>query len=444
MRLIDVKTQKLETRKLEDFTSGTLSYAILSHTWGAEEITFDGMKTKPDKQKAGWRKIDLSCKQAKEDGYDYVWCDTCCIDKNSSAELSESINSMFRWYQEAEKCYAFLEDIQEVEELTKAKWFTRGWTLQELIAPKSLVFYVSCDTTWREIGTREEATMAKKIAGITGIDESFLRGVDSTGHVHGASFAKRVAWAADRKTERKEDIAYCLMGLLDVNMPLLYGEGGVKAFRRLQEEYLKVHPDQSFLAWLLPSGDEEPRTTSDGNLLAGHPDDFRKCKRISLASDDAAPFTLNNKGLQIRLPLYQNRSVDAKRSPEYFAVLACYSDAQPEYRIRMPLCAVERSAETLSFLPSSQHHPVSTDEFDNARLTNCFILRTPPPLTPRLLSVNGLSELISWKPKIVYLNPSTGTWDCLSKPGDLDPSILRPELWGPSSSSVSILGQYEQ
>ncbi|KAI4699054.1 hypothetical protein J4E81_004945 [Alternaria sp. BMP 2799] len=401
MRLIDVKTQKLKTLKLEDFTSGKYTYAILSHTWGPEEITFNEMETKPDEHKAGWRKLDLSCKQAKEDGYDYVWCDTCCIDKSSSAELSESINSMFRWYQEADICYAFLEDIQDVDEIAKAKWFTRGWTLQELIAPKSLVFYVEDDNAaWREIGTREN--LAKEISKITKIDKSLLRGASSIRDIHGASFAKRVSWAAKRTTTVDEDIAYCLMGLLDVNMPLLYGEGDVKAFRRLQEEYLKIHPDQSFLAWLLPPGDGGPRA-SDGDLLASLPKDFGRCNGISLASDDATPFTLNNKGLQIRLPLFQNKIVDVRRSPKYFAILACHSDAQPEYRVRIPLHAVERSAKTFAFLPGHEHHPVSADEFEDARLTECFILRTPPPLTPRLLSVNDLPKLISWKPKIIWI-----------------------------------------
>ena len=436
MRLINVKN-----KNLEDFTGrsppeyailshtwSTPKYDILSHTWGTEEITFSEMQSQqPDKDKAGWKKIELSCKQAEDDGHGYVWCDTCCIDKSSSAELSESINSMFRWYQEAEVCYAFLEDISDVKDLGKAKWFTRGWTLQELIAPKSLVFYVEDDNAaWRKIGIREEVATANQIAGITGIDEYFLRGVDSTSRVHGASFAKRVAWASNRTTTRHEDIAYCLMGLLDVNMPLLYGEGGVKAFRRLQEEYLKVNPDQSFLAWLRPE-DGEPNT-SDGNLFAAHPKYFQKCNKISLASDDAAAFTLNNKGLQIRLPLFQNRSDNAIRSPEYFAILACYSDAQPGYRIRIPLRAVERSAESFTLFPGREHVPDLPDEFDDAHMTNCVVLRTLPPLTPRLLSVNSLPELISWKPKIIYLNPSTGTWDCLSEPADLDPNILRPEL----------------
>ncbi|KAH6868040.1 heterokaryon incompatibility protein-domain-containing protein [Alternaria rosae] len=405
MRLINVITQKLE-----DFTGRPPpKYAILSHTWGTEEITFSEMQSQPDTRKAGLEKILLSCNQARIDGHDYIWCDTCCIDKSSSAELSESINSMFRWYQEAEICYAFLEDVQDVKDLACAKWFTRGWTLQELIAPKSFVFF---NSAWQYVGTREK--LADEIAETTKIHKSFLSG--SVSNIHEAGFAKRVAWAANRTTTRDEDIAYCLMGLLDVNMPLLYGEGGVKAFRRLQEEYLKVHPDQSFLAWLLPPGNGGPRV-SDGELLASHPKDFGQCNGISLASDDATPFTLNNKGLQIRLPLFQNRSTDAIRSPEYFAILACYSDAQPEYRIRISLRAVERSAETFAFLPSGEHHPVSADEFDAARLTNCFILRTPPPLTPRLLSVNDLPEsLVSWKPKIVNLNTWTWTWDCLSKP----------------------------
>lgn len=190
MRLINVIT-----RELEDFPSHLPTYAILSHTWGAEEVTFSDIQSHHNTGKAGWKKILLSCKQAQADDCGYVWCDTCCIDKSSSAELSESINSMFRWYQEAKVCYAFLEDIQEADEIAKAQWFMRGWTLQELIAPKSLVFYVKYDNaTWREIGTRKN--LARKVQEITEIDDSFLRGVGSMSDVRGASFAKRVAWAA--------------------------------------------------------------------------------------------------------------------------------------------------------------------------------------------------------------------------------------------------------
>jgi hypothetical protein len=416
MRLINVETQKLE-----NFTSRTPPYAILSHTWGAEEVTFSEIQSQPDTDKDGWRKIMLSCKQAKDDGYRYVWCDTCCIDKSSSAELSESINSMFRWYQEAEVCYVFLQDIQHGAEFSRAKWFTRGWCLQELIAPKRLNFY---GPAWQAAGTRH--SWAPTISFITGIDMIYLRGEGSLSHLHKASFAKRVSWAANRITTRDEDIAYCLMGLLNVNMPLLYGEGGTKAFGRLQEEYLRVNVDHSFLAWLLYTGDRFPDrveypNTPDGNLLATHPKDFHLCKRISLSNDDVAPFSLNNKGLRIDLPLFQSpsRKSRPRRSPEYFAVLACHSDEKPEARIRIPLRAKERSAKTFAFLPSEMHHAVATDEFDSARLTECFILRNPKLLAPRMLSVSDLpASLVSWKPKVIYFDISTSTWICLSKPSE--------------------------
>jgi hypothetical protein len=418
MRLINATTQELES-----FVGRAPPYAILSHTWGPEEVTFNEMQSQPDTTKAGWRKILLACQQAKDDGYSYVWCDTCCIDKSSSAELSESINSMFRWYQEAEVCYAFLEDIQDVKELAGARWFTRGWTLQELIAPEWLVFY---NAAWRDIGTRKD--LAKEVSRIIDIDEEFLAGANSLSKIRGASFAKRVSWAADRITTRDEDIAYCLMGLFDVNMPLLYGEGGIKAFRRLQEEFLKVNGDQSFLTWRLRRENGGPNT-SDGNLLASHPKDFQQCNRITLAGDDVAPFSLNNKGLRIHLPLFQNREVN-KRSPEYFAVLACHLDGEIEHRIGIPLRAMEKSTETFTLLPRERHHSVSTDEFDAARLTDCFILRNPKPLTPRSLSVSDLpASLVLWNPKIVYLDTSTSTWVYLStplKPGT--PLIQMPGL----------------
>jgi hypothetical protein len=373
------------------------------------------MQSQPDTTKAGWRKIRLACQQAKDDGYGYVWCDTCCIDKSSSAELSESINSMFRWYQEAEVCYAFLDDVQDIEELAGARWFTRGWTLQELIAPKRLVFY---NAAWTDIGTRKD--LAKEVSEIVAIDEEFLAGANSLSKIRGASFAKRVAWAANRITTRNEDIAYCLMGLLDVNMPLLYGEGGIKAFRRLQEEFLKVNVDQSFLTWRLRRENGGPNT-SDGNLLASHPKDFQQCNRISLAGDDVAPFSLNNKGLRIHLPLFQKRRVH-QRSPEYFAVLACHLDGAIEHRIGIPLRAVEKSTETFTLLPRERHHHVSTDEFAAARFADCFILRNPKPLTPRMLSISNLpASLFLWKPEILYLDTSTSTWVCLSKP--LEPKI---------------------
>lgn len=173
----------------------------------------------------------------------------CCIDKTSSAELSEAINSMFRWYQNAQACYAYLADVssdsgpsQEPSEFSKSRWFTRGWTLQELIAPSNVVFY---SRDWHILGTKDQ--LADLLERITRIDCETLRGQD----LQFVSVSKKMSWAAHRKTSRVEDIAYSLLGIFDVNMPLLYGEGK-KAFLRLQEEILKVSNDQTLFAWGFP------------------------------------------------------------------------------------------------------------------------------------------------------------------------------------------------
>ncbi|KAJ2992024.1 hypothetical protein NUW58_g2313 [Xylaria curta] len=235
------------TRGMREFVSYKQAphYAILSHTWGDEEVSFkdwqDGAWEHME-QKEGFRKIDGCCRQAVAESLDWVWIDTCCIDKRSSAELSEAINSMFNWYKQADVCYAYLYDVfDDIESnLGRCRWVTRGWTLQELIAPRKVVFYSG---DWKAIGTRSE--LAGRLATITGIDKRFL-----TGKALGdANVAQRMSWAAKRTTSREEDEAYCLLGIFDVNMPLIYGEGP-RAFRRLQEVLAREYPeDHSLFAW---------------------------------------------------------------------------------------------------------------------------------------------------------------------------------------------------
>ncbi|KAF2188751.1 HET-domain-containing protein, partial [Zopfia rhizophila CBS 207.26] len=145
MRLLRTKTLELS----EFLGSNIPPYAILSHTWGAEEVSFDDMNGDRGTTltKAGYRKIRQCCEKALLDGFDYLWVDTCCIDKRSSVELSEAINAMFKWYQNSAVCYAYLADVPSREEPTSkniafaaSRWFTRGWTLQELIAPLRVHF----------------------------------------------------------------------------------------------------------------------------------------------------------------------------------------------------------------------------------------------------------------------------------------------------------------
>ena len=207
------------TLELEEFYGTLPSYAILSHTWEKEAVSIEDLSQEYIRQMLGYHKILSCCEQAFLDGIDYVWIDTCCIDKRSSSELSEAINSMYAWYRSAEVCYAFLADVRNDEDtdtensgFRNSRWFTRGWTLQELLAPSSVVFY---DKDWVEIGTRW--SLRDTLSQITGIDKEVL------GHnnLSSCSVATKMSWASKRKTTRVEDIAYCLMGIFDVNMPMV-------------------------------------------------------------------------------------------------------------------------------------------------------------------------------------------------------------------------------
>ncbi|KAI5926377.1 heterokaryon incompatibility protein-domain-containing protein [Camillea tinctor] len=248
-------------------------YAILSHTWGPEEISFaefsDPGRPYLAHDGAGLRKIRLTCQKARAAGLDWAWIDTCCIDKSSSAELSEAINSMFKWYRGARVCFAILG---------KCRWFSRGWTLQELIAPRHVKFYIdelakkgchknkNVDRRWISIGSKKDLVGALSI--VTRIDSPILLSEQSLDSI---SVAGRMSWAAGRQTSREEDIAYCLMGIFGVNMPMLYGEGS-KAFQRLQEEIMRESDDHSLFVWRAKP--ESARRFPYRGLLADSPDEF--------------------------------------------------------------------------------------------------------------------------------------------------------------------------
>ncbi len=301
------------TRQLQSFEGSEIpEYAILSHVWGRDEVTFDQIENPPSED--GLEKIKGACSMARSHGFDYIWIDTCCINKNSSAELSEALNSMYRWYQDSAVCYAYLADVTSGSavlehasqaahtEFSQSKWFTRGWTLQELIAPSLVIFF---NKTWQEIGTKSSLQAA--ISSITGIPAAILRGDD----VENASIAQRMSWASKRVTKRPEDLAYCLMGIFGVNMTMLYGEG-TKAFIRLQEEIMKTSDDHSLFAWKSREG--------DGGLLAPSPAAFSGSHKIVPTNPSEAPsgaITINNKGVHVTL-----RFLDLERSPSQRVLLA--------------------------------------------------------------------------------------------------------------------------
>lgn len=302
MRLINTRSLKLE----EFNEVNRPSYAILSHTWGDEEITFQQMQddTSQHARKAGYQKIVRTCKIALYYDLEYAWVDTCCIDKTSSAELSEAINSMFRWYEDAQICYAYLPDVYDPSDgeiaVVQSRWFTRGWTLQELIAPRHLVFYTF---NWKYIGSR--SNLGKAISNATGIDERLLQnGRAEAGPIlRSSSIAQRMSWASGRQTTRTEDLAYCLLGIFDINMPLLYGEG-TKAFTRLQEEIIRHTDDQSIFAWGLRKGLTQIfKFDKRTSILAPSPAAFSASGDIVQVDtgEESAPFSLTNRGIRIDL-----------------------------------------------------------------------------------------------------------------------------------------------
>jgi hypothetical protein len=243
MRLLERKSDG--ELNLTDFTNfnNPPAYAILSHTWGAdgEEVSFQDITAGTGKSKAGYRKIHFCADQAATDGLKYFWVDTCCIDKSSSQELTYAINSMFRWYQEARKCYVYLPDVSvpnPVADLYRSRsiwepafrqsrWFTRGWTLQELLAPTSVQFFTS---EGKRLGNK--SSLGTLIHEVTGIAEKALEGCPLSDF----SVDERMSWAAQRNTKREEDQIYSLIGIFDISMGLIYGEGRVKAQRRLKRE----------------------------------------------------------------------------------------------------------------------------------------------------------------------------------------------------------------
>ncbi|KAI0810030.1 HET-domain-containing protein [Xylaria sp. FL0064] len=298
----------------------TPPYAILSHCWSQDssnkEVSHsDLISATYDPNGLGWQKIKRCCSLAHSRGLQWAWIDTCCIDKTSSAELSEAINSMFAWYRDSQECYVFLHDVHltemprihgadgnldwmrdlsleratTVNEFTKSRWFTRGWTLQELLAPKNVLFFNSLNDI---IGTRIE--LAPFITTATRIQPEFLNGNQG---LQEASIAQRMCWASSRTTTRVEDTAYSLLGKFDVNMPLLYGEGE-KAFLRLQQEIIRASDDDSIFAW---ERESPPQTLS--GVLAASPRDFACCQAIvrdwrdDKRSEDPQPLMSTHRGI---------------------------------------------------------------------------------------------------------------------------------------------------
>ncbi|KAI0325474.1 hypothetical protein GY45DRAFT_240451 [Cubamyces sp. BRFM 1775] len=361
MWFLDTKSGCLQ--KAIDHRFEARPYAILSHVWSNDEQDFQevlGIQRAAELASGATGTLSILprlshktqgfCNYARKDHYEIAWMDTCCINKSSSAELSEAINSMYEWYRLASVCYVYLADVdredpfQSDSQFSRARWHTRMWTLQELLAPSRVVF-LSKD--WEPLGTK--ISLASVIEAATGIPHDVL--LDRT-PLGSCSVAQRMSWASRRTATRMEDEAYALMGLFGVTMTTIYGEGR-NAFKRLQEEILKQIPDQSVFLWgpilsalelpnFLPTRlthhDSLQKLRREYGLLASRPADFENAGKVrshlhaSFAERLTAgrsgtthpEYTITSYGIRVSLPVYAAHSFD-NRSIR-IALLSCSFD----------------------------------------------------------------------------------------------------------------------
>lgn len=381
MRLLNAKDLTLATFSDE---STIPEYAILSHTWGDDEVTFKDLAELSYEQlvlKKAYTKVRECCAKALEWGLEWVWIDTCCIDQQSSAELSEAINSMYEWYRQSAVCYAYLFDAFCIEHdflfdrnddqehhhrrssFDKARWFTRGWCLQELLSPRNMQFF---NKNWEYIGSKH--SLKTPISMVTGIDEYGLFIPD----LSVLSVAHRMTWAARRETTRPEDVAYCLLGIFNINMPLLYGEGQVRAFGRLQEEIMRRIEDHSIFAW---SGIGTDFRNDMVGFLAPHPSGFTY-GRVDLCElpNYIEPLSITGRGIRAQVPLIRQEG----HGQNYVAVIGCNKSGESQSYYAIPVTRIKKSSDV--YRRTSPHlQTVSFEEASTATLSTIFLLRHSRP-----------------------------------------------------------------
>ncbi len=378
MRLLHAKTLKFREFQESDIPP----YAILSHTWEyGSEVTFQDMCSPYVPNKKGYTKIVETCHLAVQSGLEYVWIDTCCIDKTNSAELSESINSMFRWYQRSQVCFVYLADyrFEGIRNYipSNCQWFGRSWTLPELLAPSRVQFY---DKEWFPMGTKSD--FAPVIETITRIPAPAILGLEP---LSSYSVAQRMSWASCRIASRVEDRTYSLLGLFDISMPLIYGEGN-NAFRRLQEEIVRRNADLTILAW-------QPTSSRDGacSILADSPLAFQDCHDVLPFSTTGVDFCISNRGLQIsRQLVIVSRSEGDIQQPLTYGFVVGYVQDNPYLVVSIPLKKIGYGLYVRESYPSimkyspSKWKSMATTRIHTLRIVQAVPprLRDPRPITP--------------------------------------------------------------
>jgi hypothetical protein len=377
-------------------------------TYYFQELTFH-----PDiRRKEGFKKLQGACDRALQDGLSYIWIDTCCIDKDSSAELSEAINSMYKWYKDSSVCYVYLHDIAHdidqndlVSALDGAEWFKRGWTLQELIAPATVFFFAK---NWSRIGSK--ATWVSPLHEITHIRKEVLLGIP-----YEPSIAETMSWAVGRKTQKIEDRAYSLMGLFKIHMAIIYGEGE-KAFRRLQLEIMKSSDDQTIFAW--QDSLDYPHLSRRRGLLASTPDVFVRGSPSPLVNIEHSRFVhcltaswrsssfrdlehgyvIRNGSIHMTLPMKQD-------GDSWLAVLKCKTEDQ-----ELPYGIYLHEMPDSTFLRSGaiKLHQLGGRDFEGLvpKKICMMIDHHVPPTSPRRRFFTLRSPDISWDRCSYFICPN--------------------------------------
>ncbi|KAG4444021.1 hypothetical protein IFR05_000481 [Cadophora sp. M221] len=412
MRLLNVQDMRLE----EYFGSQIPRYAILSHCWGAQEVTFQDINGPSWRELFGAWKVLSACQLADRAEFKYIWIDTCCIDKTSSAELSEAINSMYAWYENAVVCYAYLEDVEiHMSEggmsfdVGHSRWFTRGWTLQELIAPKSVDFY---DTNWLFLGNK--TSLLARLSEITRISQEALMDPSRRDEL---SVARKMSWAGRRQTTRIEDTAYCLLGIFKVNMPLLYGEG-TRAFVRLQEEILKETDDHSLFAWEAPSRPYSMLQSNDFlSVLAESPTDFMHTANAVPypSSPSSQPCAMTSRGLRIDVLLYD----------ETTAVIESHWEHDFTNSIAIPVKPLSNT-NVYARAPSSDLITVDPRAKLSMTRTTIFLVKNPVRVTPKRIYHVELEGNDAYTYSIAHISPRNCIWDNIRRTLQVTPQQQLP------------------
>ena len=500
MRLLNTSTYQFETF----FDSDIPSYAILSHRWGEDEVDLKEMKKWADWSglslrsilnkllllgdgsdaeisRPGLLKILEFCGLCRERSFDWGWVDTCCIDKESSAELSKAINSMYKWYEYANICFVYLADVYDTryegvrfrmpeaifenhlpedaeipEKVTSGSksilnetpqafmpkqeehtdrwdrirsavkcsdWFTRGWTLQELLAPQKVEFY---DRLWAGLGDR--TALATTISAVTGISVDQLDYTVAFEYSGIACVAQKMSWVARRATSRGEDIAYCMFGLFDVNLPLLYGEGRAKAFQRLQMEILRTCDDESIFAWWTsPAHDEQAFPPPPCSQMLAPDSTFFAASGGIMSYNNAVtarkPFTLASKGIEVTAPVRHMLEVSTKYAVE--SELSAlnkrlrHTDQEGKYRCLVLYLGCDHPHDRYNVVPIilEQQYDGLYERVHSSHLLS--FMQPPRPITLAQLAVYLNEECLTVRVRNRSLSNSVTRLMCPSiSPGD--------------------------